>query len=308
MWPKEHPVSVNPPLLAFAELELYSIHRDTERLRSVYPKLMTHFNYLETAFRGEDGLYYNDALGSGMDNIARFPVGFRGDARGIRIRNLYPEIFIYRGLSSSWNRQGRMVDTSAQMALFAENLLEIGEIIGESGERERLRAFYNNLKDAINRLCWDEEDGFYYDLAYGKQLKRRHVGMFWALAAGIVPEERVDRLLSRLVDPGEFWRAIPVATTSAAEKEFTPAGGYWCGSVWAPTNYMVLRGLKRYGKTEVARKLARQFYWAVAEVYKETGTFWENYAPDFVAKGDDSRPDFCGWTAIAPIAVYREFV
>ena len=32
-WPKEHPVSANPPLLAFAELELYSIHKDKNRLK-----------------------------------------------------------------------------------------------------------------------------------------------------------------------------------------------------------------------------------------------------------------------------------
>ena len=59
---------------------------------------------------------------------------------------------------------------------------------------------------------------------------------------------------------------------------------------------------------KIANKLARQYYWAVAEVYKETGTFWENYAPDFIDRGNDSRPDFCGWTGIVPVAIYREFI
>jgi hypothetical protein len=46
----------------------------------------------------------------------------------------------------------------------------------------------------------------------------------------------------------------------------------------------------------------------VAQVFETTGTFWENYSPDSLAPGRVARPDFCGWTALAPIAVLREFV
>ncbi|NNE97667.1 MAG: hypothetical protein HKN25_01470 [Pyrinomonadaceae bacterium] len=31
VWRKDHPVSINPPLMAFAELEIYSVSRDLER-------------------------------------------------------------------------------------------------------------------------------------------------------------------------------------------------------------------------------------------------------------------------------------
>jgi len=71
---------------------------------------------------------------------------------------------------------------------------------------------------------------------------------------------------------------------------------------------MILRGLQKCGQQRTAVQLAKQYYWAVSEVYKKTGTFWENYAPDMVDKGNQSRPDFCGWTAIVPISIYREFL
>jgi neutral trehalase len=71
---------------------------------------------------------------------------------------------------------------------------------------------------------------------------------------------------------------------------------------------MILKGLLNYGQKTLATKLAHQYYWAVAEVYKKTNTFWENYAPDFIDKGNVARPDFCGWTALVPIAVYKEFI
>ncbi len=308
MWSRDHPVSVNPPLLAFAELELFSVHKDKNRLIKVYPFLKKHFEYWVKTYRGEDKLFFNDALGSGMDNIDRFPRGWQDDGQGIRIKNIHPEIFAYEGLAPAWNRQGRMVDVSAQMALFALHLIEIASLVNENKDIETYREFYNETKEAVNRHCWNEEDAFYYDLGYSKQIKRKHVGMFWVLMAGIVPKEKLTRFLSHLVNPKEFWRTIPVATLSADEKEYSSKGDYWRGSVWAPTNYMVLRGLMKYGQKRTAYELARQYYWAVAEVYKKTGTFWENYAPDSIDKGNNSRPDFCGWTGLVPIAVYREFL
>ncbi len=307
-WPKSHPVSVNPPLLAFAELELYSKHEDKNRLIRVYPLLKKHFEYWVKTYRGEDNLFFGDGLATGMDNIDRFPEGWQDDHKGIPLKNLYPELFDYNWPSSKWNIQGRMVDTSAQMALFARHLIDIARFIDRTNDVEGYEAFYRETRDAINDLCWNEDDGFYYDLGYSKQIKRKHIGMFWVLIAEIVPTEKIHKFLSHLTNPDEFWRKIPVATTSATEKGFSPKGEYWKGSVWAPTNYMILRGLAKYNQTSLAYRLARQYYWAVAEVYKETGTFWENYAPDFVEKGSSSRPDFCGWTGIVPIAVYNEYI
>ncbi|HRI25341.1 MAG TPA: trehalase family glycosidase [Ferruginibacter sp.] len=308
MWPKDHPVSVNPPLLAFAELELYGQLNDAERLKRVYPFLHKHFQFLLTHYRMDDHLFFSDAFGSGMDNIPRYPDGWQDDGQGIKLHNLYPEIFNYDGLSPAWNKQGRSVDFSSQMALFAENLVSIARIIHQQEHVTEYRRVYEETKKAVNELCWSDADGFYYDLGYGKQIRRKHINMFWTLMAGLVPEVRINRMLKHLTNPGEFWRTIPVASYPADQPGFSKEGSYWLGSVWAPTNYMVLRGLQRYHQQKTASKLAKQYYWAVAEVYKQTGSFFENYAPDAVAKGNQSRPDFCGWTGLVPIAIFREFI
>lgn len=308
MWPKEHPVSINPPLLAFAELELHSQQPNPVRLKKVYPHLRRFYEFLLKHYRMEDHLFFNDALGSGMDNIDRFPRGWQDDGAGIALHNLYPEIFDYKGRNPAWNRQGRGVDISAQMAFFADNLRTIARITGNKKHITEYSTFYNETKEAINRHCWNKADGFYYDLGYGKQITRKHIGMYWMLIAGLVPDKRLDAFLAHLTDPNQFWRKFPVASYPASELEFNPAGGYWLGSNWAPTTYMVIRGLQRCGKNELAGKLAKQYYWCVAQVYKATGTFWENYAPDFIKQGNDSRKDFCGWTAIAPIAIWHEFI
>jgi glycogen debranching enzyme len=308
VWPKAHPVSINPPLLAFAELELFDQSGDLARLRRVYPHLKRNFDYLAGYLRREDGLCFNDALGSGMDNIPRHPVGWRDDGRGIPLSHEAALPFDYHGLDPAWNVQGRAVDTSAQMALCAEQLARIARLVGRPEDAAGLLRFHAETRRALNTLCWHEEDGFYYDLGYGRQIRRKHVGMFWTLAAGMVPAERLAPLLRQLIDPATFWRTVPVASFPADQPGYQPDGGYWRGGVWAPTNYMVLRGLQRYGQHSLAWALARRYYACVAEVYRRTGTFWENYAPDALRPGQPAKPDFCGWSAIAPITLAREFI
>lgn len=308
VWPKSHPVSVNPPLLAFAELELFDHGHDIERLRRVYPALKRNFDYLAGYQRRDDGLCFNDALGSGMDNIPRHPDGWSDDGQGIALSREAPLPFDYKGQSPAWNVQGRAVDTSAQMALCADNLARIACLLGRDDEAVDLLRFHAAMKEAINTHCWDEEDGFYYDLGYGKRIRRKHIGMFWTLLAGVVPPERLGALLRHLTNSETFWRKVPLASYPADQARFAPDGGYWLGGVWAPTNYMVIRGLQRCGQDALAGQLARRYYDCVADVFQRTGTFWENYAPDTLEPGHPAKPDFCGWSAIAPITLMREFI
>jgi hypothetical protein len=307
-WPKDHPVSINPPLLAFAELEVFGKTGDRARLARVFPSLLQNFDFLVDRYRMPDGLFFSDAFGSGMDNIKRYPEGWQDDGKGIALHQLHPDIFDYNGLSPKWNRQGRSVDFSAQMVLLARQLMQISRLIGKTERDKRLAAFASETSAAINAHCWSDADGSYYDLGYGQQIKRAHIGMFWTLWAGVVPRRRQERLIANLTDPARFWRTVPVATMPADSSDFEPTGGYWRGAVWAPTNYMVLRGLEACGRHDLAHRLARAYYSAVADVYRRTGTFWENYAPDSPAPGDPAKPDFCGWSAIAPIALWHEYI
>lgn len=307
-WPKDHPVSINPPLLAFAELELHSISDDTTRLEANYPKLVRFHDYIRRTLRQPDGLYISDAFGSGMDNIPRYPDGWTDDGQGIALTNLHPEIFVYDGLSPKWNRQGRSVDMSAQMVLFANDLARIARLIGQTADAAAWETIGAETATAINEKCWNEADGFYYDLGYGQQIQRAHIGAYWMLLADAVPPERLPRFLEPLNDPSKFDRKLPTATMPGDSDLFRPDGGYWRGSIWAPTSYMVIRGLERVGEPGMARSIALRLYSATAEVYRDTGTFWENYSPDEFAPGSESRSDFCGWSAIFPITLWREYV
>ena len=320
VWDSRHPISMNPPLLAWAELELHLHGFDQGRLAKNYGALCRFHKYLESMFRNDDGLFHSDSHGSGMDNLLRSPRGWKPDEKGIPLdaSRCHPQVqsfindYLYRedlNHAVLWNRQGRSVDFSAQMAFDARNLADIANKLGFLDEETQWRREADGINEAINKHCWTPATGFYNDLGYGRQIDREHIGMFWTLWSGAAQESSiVNPLVSALEDPSRFGRPFPVPSLSASDPDYRPWGDYWRGGVWAPTSYMVLRGLAQAQKMDCATRLARKMVDCVDEVFANTGTLWENYAPEFLAYGNPARPDFCGWTPLIPISVVKEFL
>lgn len=72
---------------------------------------------------------------------------------------------------------------------------------------------------------------------------------------------------------------------------------------------MVLAGLEKYGEKELAREFAQKLHRAAETLWEKTGTVWENYSPEQADRPPTrSCRDFCGWSALIPIAFYREFL
>jgi hypothetical protein len=114
--------------------------------------------------------------------------------------------------------------------------------------------------------------------------------------------------VAHLDDPRAFKRPHRVPSLSADHPGYDARGGYWKGAVWAPTTYMVLRGLTDVGRDALAHEIARNHLDNVVAVFEKTGTVHENYAPESAAPGAPSKPDFVGWTGLPPIAVLLEYV
>ncbi len=309
VWPEYHPVAVAPPVLTWAELLLHEEHPDLERLREVYPRLARHHNRIKELLQANDGLYFHDALGCGMDNLPRWPHGWSEDGLGIELVDDGSDLWEYPGLAQSrWNRQGRWIDLSAQMALDAESLVTMAGLLDLPNEQAEWLTEREALAASINESMWDEKLGFYVDTWAGSRVPRLHIGGLWPLAAGIVPEERLSRLVSHLSDGRTFGSVTPVRTLAGSDLNYESKGDYWRGSSWAPTTYMVLSGLRRAGADTIARTIAEAAFASVRTVWRETGTLWENYAPDSAAPGSTSQPEFCGWSGLYSVAIPREFI
>jgi hypothetical protein len=206
------------------------------------------------------------------------------------------------------DKGGTAVDTSSQMVLFGNQLAQIADLLEKKDEAVAFRKEAAELARIINEKMWDSKRKFYFDLTLdGKQAPAKTVAAFWTLLAGVALPEQADALAAELRNPESFGRKHRVPTTPADQAGFDPAGGYWRGAVWSPTNTMVIRGLERYGKHDLAREIAVEHLRTVGDVFKTTGTVWENYAPDVAKPGKPAKGDFVGWTGIVPILYFLEY-
>lgn len=215
-----------------------------------YPRLKKYLEHWFTYDSDGNGLcYWNGSDHSGMDNQAR--------------RLGYMEVNEYEG-----------VDLNCYLVRELEAMSEIAAELHRADEAEVYREQAEALKYKINEVFWDEEDSFYYDRSEktGELNKVKSVAGFIPLWIGAATPERAERIIKEhLLNPDEFWTKYPVATWSKSEPDYHQEKlgneSSWMGSTWIPTNYMVFRGLIRYGYVNIAQQLAdKTFELVVSEV------------------------------------------
>lgn len=280
------PASTGPNIMPWAEWEFYLNTGDSARLAKVFQVLLAYYQWYQTYRSWPDGTYFSSGWGCGMDNQPRMhPQYHSGWSHGFM----------------SW------IDISLQEVYSGKLLLKMAKELDREKDVEEIAKEVKKLSLFINEKMWDKEESFYFDrYRDGSLSDLKSIASFWALVSGVVPEERLKPFVSHLSDTSEFSRVHRVPTLSADSKYYNPDGDYWNGSVWAPTNYMVLRGLTNYKQDSLAFEIACNHLQNVVQVYKETNEIRENYAPDKV-QGNDKK-DFVGWTGLVPINVMMEYV
>jgi len=287
---RHDPSSTGPNVLGWSEWEYYCQTGDIRRLEMIFDPLLAYHLWLKEHRTWRDGTYWSTGWGCGMDNQPRLEKGYH--------------------VSFS---HGHMVwiDACIQQVLSAKILVKIADIIGRSDDEEVsvLKKEIENLTSVINEKLWHDEDAFYYDLLKTGELNRvKSIGAYWALLADIIPKEKLDRFVSHLDNEKEFKRPCRVPSLAADHPEYQDDGGYWRGGVWAPTNYMVLKGLEKNGYNDLAHDIAKNCLENVVAVFKKDMTLYENYAPERPDRGNPAEKDFVGWSGLFPISILFEYV
>jgi alpha,alpha-trehalase len=154
----------------------------------------------------------------------------------------------------------------------AEKDLEaMSTLLGRPQEAEDWKKQAAARQKAIVDWMWDAQLGEFFDYNFisKKHSVYEYASTFYPLWAGLASKEQAEAVVKNLPHferPGGF-------LTSPYE-----TGAQWDAPyAWAPVQFMVVDGLRRYGYNQQADRLSYEFLSTVAENFRRDGTIREKY-------------------------------
>ena len=230
----------NAPITGLMAYDVYRRRGDAAFMWDLTPRLQRWMDWWFTPERDMDGDGLCDFVGnmeSSLDNSLRTDSG--------RVTAIELNAYLYgtlRLLSEQWRLHGE-----EKRAMACD-----------------VRA--DRLKAQINARCWNEETGFYFDLADGRQTRIKTSGAFQLLATDIPDARQVARLVEHILNPDEFWTMAPISGVSRDDLPDDPNGypGWDFYNMFNMT-WFSLSGLWRWGYQALAAKITwrlwRLIFW-----------------------------------------------
>ncbi len=171
------------------------------------------------------------------------------------------------------------------------DLSTIAHLVGE--DSQIFDQWAMQTSNAMNEKLWDSTHGIYfdYDLVSGQAIHAHVAAGFSPLYAGVPNAAQAELILANLNTYGfcpldEVCWAVP--SYDKLEPGYSPSR-YWRGPVWINVNWVLYRGLCRYGFQAYAEHVKQ----AIIKLPSEYG-FYEYFDPD---TGQGHGSESFSWTA-----------
>jgi alpha,alpha-trehalase len=179
---------------------------------------------------------------------------------------------------------------------YEKDMAHFAALLGRNHEAKTWEHRAAARQAAIDRYLWDADQGLYldYNFTTGKRSSYHYIATFYPLWAGVASPRQAAAVHDHLA---LFERLGGLATSDYA------SGVQWdLPFGWAPTNWLSVAGLDRYGYHEDAARIARDLSKAIFDNFLHDGTIREKYnvadgsANVKVAAGYTSNVVGFGWT------------
>lgn len=275
-----------PPIMAMAAWRLYEQDNDLAFLREIYPVLSKHYRYLCTDRRlGSNPLsFIINPDESGEDNSPRFDTA-QGlapqhtadqnlDRRIDRMRENAMCQFLARDCMS---KHFAIIDVPFNIFL-SESLgymADIAVLLKEDSDERYFKKESETVTTAIKEHLCSNGICSSYDNNGSEPITARTWAMFMPLYGGLLSKEDARKLVDTwLLNTEHFWTEYPVPSTSLQEPSFDADDGFWRGPVWMAPNWLIYKGLKRYGFDSEADDIKKK-----TEALIQKSGFREHYNP-----------------------------
>jgi len=294
-----------PPIVSYVVWCCYTNSQNTQLLRWAFPRLLANYDWwwrrrtlhdtglvaYGTSLDVGDGLYKGTKLAakdeSSMDNMAvHDPAEFDASTGLIQAADV--------GLNSL-------------LALDGEILAQMATLLDQDKDAARLEQQSSGHKARIADWLWDDSRGVFANrLVDGRFVQPLAPTSFFPMAAGIASKDQVDSLITNYLLPEEKFGGRFVLPSATRDDPAYQDNVYWRGRIWAPLNFWVYEGLRRYDRTDEASELAHKSLALFNQGWqqRECG---ENYHAETGAIADQADTDtFYTWGALLPALSVKE--
>ena len=246
--------------------------------------------------------------------LAKHPDSYRDDEKKL-FRNLRAACESGWDFSSRWFKDEKdfitintteiiPVDLNCLLFNLEQTIARAYQLSNDTTSSEKFATAANNRKQAINKYCWNNEAGFYFDYDHvsGKQKQSVTLAgafpLFFKVATNEQAEGAAKNLQKHFLYPG----GLQTTTVTTPQQWDSPNG-------WAPLHWIAIKGLSNYGHDELAKDIAQRWMGINEKVYNNTGKMMEKYnvvATDLEAGGGEYQSqDGFGWTNGVYLALHK---
>jgi len=179
----------------------------------------------------------------------------------------------------------------------------------QNGNKERAAAYialHNKRQYAIEKYCWNEKSGFYFDYDWMNRQQKQSLTLAGATplfinSTSAAQAHKVSLMIKdKFLQPGGL-----VSTVETTGQQWDAPNG------WAPLHWMAIKGLENYMETELAKEIATRWIGLNTAVFKRTGKLMEKYnVVDThleAGGGEYEGQDGFGWTNGVLLALIKKY-
>lgn len=159
-----------------------------------------------------------------------------------------------------------------------ESMIRLGKLLNRTEKVAQLSRWQTKAKERMNTKLYDDQLNayVYYDLRNERKLSHVSSSSFAPIMAGIPTKEQADRIV-RHFQGGRFSGTEHENFLCASfdpGSEFFNSKKYWRGPIWINLNWIIYRGLRRYGYDEIADTIRKDTLYLM-----EKYGFYEYFEP-----------------------------
>ena len=187
-------------------------------------------------------------------------------------------------------------------------LAELAGRIGRESEQAELLGRASRFERSLGGL-WNEDAGLFLNRRTdtGEMSFRLSPTNFYPLLSGTATQEQADAMMERnFFNPAKFYGEYIMPSIMRDDPAY-PDNDYWRGRIWAPMNFLVYLGLRKYDLPEARKAMAEKSAALLLKEWRECGHIHENYNGD-TGEGCDvtSSDSFYHWGGLLALISLME--